>query len=642
MYHSIALSFGPDGYDGERVILKDIAPILLVVGPNGAGKSRFLRELKQSKPRTVENLGPKVESLELSRDFRGRWVGSEDKGKPAIQGVSFRLPSTQTGRRVAAAMTLLSMVPDEKFRGVASWLLQQRRGEDILKAAEETLGPDPTVNELLSFLLEALDMGPGSGIYEIVMDLTKSEGRELSPDAHIDEWVRAILIGEKAKECIERAGESWIAAVDDLLKRVPHLTGRERLGFQPVGEFSRVDQSNDFRKRWPRMLVDDPDLLMKLGELLRPIIKDGYLGVRLTEGASRAELVLCDGDPRPHQQSLSAEAWDFFQQARSIEELSDGQRSWLSMMFRLSLEDLDAALIDEPEAFLHPPLCRELGCSLAIQAKDSGATYVVATHSADIVLGCARAGVEVDILRLSYDGKTPRANLLRKDRVLEMVRNPHLRSSEVLSAIFHQRVIVVEGGSDRAFYGEINQRLLRAKDPRAISDCLFLNANGKQNARKILKMCRELGVNAAVIVDFDVLLDKGDLASLLVAVGASESARDGLNARLSKVKDLLGFAGNQKDEVLRRVGVKAIDDNSVRGQVLELCDQLEAYGIFVLTHGALESWLLKLERGKHSSRKDKWLRATFEAMGTEGEDGYVSPSDGDVWGFMGKVSQYLA
>ena len=89
------------------------------------------------------------------------------------------------------------------------------------------------------------------------------------------------------------------------------------------------------------------------------------------------------------------------------------------------------------------------------------------------------------------------------------MRNPLLRSIGVLNALFYNAVIVTEADADRAFYQEINERLLLAKDPRGIDGCLFLNAQNKQTVWDIVRPLRELGIPAAGIVDIDVLKDGG-------------------------------------------------------------------------------------------------------------------------------------
>ena len=59
------------------------------------------------------------------------------------------------------------------------------------------------------------------------------------------------------------------------------------------------------------------------------------------------------------------------------------------------------------------------------------------------------------------------------------MRNPLLRSTGVLNGLFYEFVVVTEADADRAFYQEMNERLLRFKPEWGIPNCLFLNAHGK-------------------------------------------------------------------------------------------------------------------------------------------------------------------
>src|SRR5260370_23066181 len=84
------------------------------------------------------------------------------------------------------------------------------------------------------------------------------------------------------------------------------------------------------------------------------------------------------------------------------------------------------------------------------------------------------------------------------------MRNPLLRSTGVLGGLFYESVIVTESDADRAFYQEINERLLRFQPERGLNNALFLNAQNKQTVPTILAPLRQLGIPAAGIVDVDV------------------------------------------------------------------------------------------------------------------------------------------
>src|SRR5437660_6602704 len=96
---------------------------------------------------------------------------------------------------------------------------------------------------------------------------------------------------------------------------------------------------------------------------------------------------------------------------------------------------------------------------------------------------------------------------LRNEDILELMLNPLLRSTGVLSGLFYEFVVVTEADADRAFYQEVNERLLRFKPEWGIPNCLFINAQNKQTLRTIIRPLRKLGIPAVGVADVDVLKD---------------------------------------------------------------------------------------------------------------------------------------
>jgi energy-coupling factor transporter ATP-binding protein EcfA2 len=67
-----------------------------------------------------------------------------------------------------------------------------------------------------------------------------------------------------------------------------------------------------------------------------------------------------------------------------LDQQGDGMKSYAGILFEAIVADLDVTLIDEPEAFLHPPQMRRLGETLASEVRGQ---LIVATHSSDILRG---------------------------------------------------------------------------------------------------------------------------------------------------------------------------------------------------------------------------------------------------------------
>ena len=116
-------------------------------------------------------------------------------------------------------------------------------------------------------------------------------------------------------------------------------------------------------------------------------------------------------------------------------------------------------MLDEAEAFLHPPMAYKLGKEISKSISD-GKRLFVSTHSSNFLMGCIQSGVPLDIIRLTYSNNVPTARHLENTRIAKLMRNPLMRSADVLSGLFYEYVIVTESDADRAFYQEINDRLL--------------------------------------------------------------------------------------------------------------------------------------------------------------------------------------
>ena len=338
------------------------------------------------------------------------------------------------------------------------------------------------------------------------------------------------------------------------------------------------------------------------------------------------------------ERSLSSEAVEFFGTTISINEMSDGVRAFCGSIAAVVVEDAKVILIDEPEAFLHPALCVKLAKELCKRAQKNGQQLFIATHSASFLMGCVQAGVDLNIVRLTYRDGAATSRVLPQKQIVPLMRQPLLRSIGALTGIFYESVIVTEADSDRAFYDEINHRCLNAGDERAIPDVLFLNAQNWQTTARIIAPLRDLGVAAAAIVDIDLLLEgKSDaFQTLMESAGMPPSSRTALGQLRGDLHRLV----KPLAEKLKSEGASCLSGTN-RRDLQNFIDQLATVGVFVVPVGELESWLPTLTR-EPSSGKNEWLVRTFEAMGENAnDDSYVQPTSGDVWDFIGHIRKWL-
>jgi len=239
----------------------------------------------------------------------------------------------------------------------------------------------------------------------------------------------------------------------------------------PQNSLSALFRDDEKREEVKRIIYD----AFKLHFVIDPTDL-GKLKVRLSEQAPASTII---------ERGVHAEAVDFHSQAKWVGDLSDGVKAFTGIILELIAGDPMVLLMDEPEAFLHPSLSYKLGKEVAISASNQNKNIFVSTHSSNFIMGCVQSGVPINIVRLTYSENIPTARLLPDESLLTLTRNPLLRSTGVLDGLFYEAVIVTESDADRAFYQEINDRLLKFHPDKGIPNCLFINAQNKQTIHLI-------------------------------------------------------------------------------------------------------------------------------------------------------------
>lgn len=353
----------------------------------------------------------------------------------------------------------------------------------------------------------------------------------------------------------------------------------------------------------------------------------GQLRIRLSDRAPRDDM---------EERGIHADAVQFHGAAQFIDEASDGVKAFTGIVTEVMAGDPSVILVDEPEAFLHPSLASKLAQEVARAALSEDKRVFVSTHSPQFVMGCIQSGAPVNIIRLTYRGGVATARILPSDEILELMRHPLLRSTGLLSGLFYEFVVVTESDADRAFYQEINERLLQFKPEWGIPNCLFLNAQNKQTVQTLLRPLRKLGIPAAGVVDVDVLKDGGvNWTNLLSSAAVPQLSHGSLATLRAAIKNAMDATGRD----MKRQGGLAILSAADRQSAQDLLDQLRQYGIFVIPGGELESWMKDLGATGHGPA---WLIDVFERMGEDPSNAdYVRPDIGDVWAFMRDVRGWL-
>jgi ABC-type lipoprotein export system ATPase subunit len=395
----------------------------------------------------------------------------------------------------------------------------------------------------------------------------------------------------------------------------------------PKSSLATLYTNNAERARWRTIVHEAFGLYPGIDAL-----EQGHLSVKF-------------GDtPPPNERTHENDIIEWMRVARDTAAVSDGVKAFSGILLEVYAGDPKVILIDEPEAFLHPSLARTLGRELATATSNQGKFVFVATHSAEFVMGAIQSGAIVNIVRLTYGSNVATARLLPSDELVKLMSDPMLRSVGVLAGLFYEHVCVTEGDSDRAFYQEVNERLLAARDDRAIPHALFLNADNHQTIPAILAPLRKLGIPAAGIADIDVVkLGGSQWTRQLGACGFPDGQYASVQQHRKSVLDKLIAAappGTPKPEDYFKIkgGIDLLA-GADRESADNLFNQLDQYGLFVVRRGEVEAWLRQLNV---PAKTHGWRAAIFTAMGNDPSGIlYVRPGKADVWDFIGSIAKWL-
>ena len=267
-----------------------------------------------------------------------------------------------------------------------------------------------------------------------------------------------------------------------------------------------------------QMLYSDDDLEYRISDYFRQAFGEDLIIYRLGGNAFPLlvgeRLVPLDGEDR-----ISISYCErLLDSTVPLMEQGDGMRSFASVILHLLAPITPSILIlDEPEAFLHPPQARLLG-ELIAKERSSRAQLFVATHSPDVLNGLLNVAPDrLRVLRIRRKGNVNYVKELDKERAKEISTDPLMKYSSVMSGVFYERVIICESDSDCTFYSSILDlpEVHGGQQP----DVLFVHANGKDRMATLARALKELDVQVDVIADLDILKSANVLKNIIETLG---------------------------------------------------------------------------------------------------------------------------
>ena len=196
----------------------------------------------------------------------------------------------------------------------------------------------------------------------------------------------------------------------------------------------------------------------------------------------------------------------------------DGMRSYVGVLLNAFISNYSILLIDEPEAFLHPPQARLLGKMLGKDSPNERQLFL-ATHSEHFLKGLLDAEIKnLKIIRLQRDGQINKVSVLNSEDINNIWNDSLLRHSNVLDGLFHSKVVICESDSDSRFFSAILSAKYNNTSDIA-PDILFLNCGGKHRIPTAIKALKKLNVPLKIITDFDVLNDVNPIKEIYQNLG---------------------------------------------------------------------------------------------------------------------------
>jgi hypothetical protein len=201
-----------------------------------------------------------------------------------------------------------------------------------------------------------------------------------------------------------------------------------------------------------------------------------------------------------------------------LDQQGDGIKSYAGILFETVASERDITLLDEPEAFLHPPQMRKLGETLSSEVKGQ---LIVSTHSSDILRGFLEGTKgKVRILRIQREGDVNVVHEAASETIKELWEKPELRYSNALEGIFHEQTIICEDDSDCRLINSVADYITNNSEA-SFKDTSYVPTGGKHGIPKVASVLKKIGVPIKALYDIDFLSERDLVKSSVVAFGGN-------------------------------------------------------------------------------------------------------------------------
>lgn len=302
-----------------------------------------------------------------------------------------------------------------------------------------------------------------------------------------------------------------------------------------------------------------------------------------------------------------------------LDKQGDGMKSYAGILFEAVVSNKDVTLIDEPEAFLHPPQMRKLGETLSSEVKGQ---LIVATHSSDILRGFLEGTQgNVRILRIRREADVNLVSEASPLVIKELWEKPVLRYSNALEGIFHEQTIICEDDSDCRLINSMADHISSTSGEQW-QDTAYVPTGGKHGVPKVAGVLRKIGVPVKAVFDIDFLAESDLVKSTVEAFGGQWGEIESLWKRLDSAvrkgitpktvpeikNDIISLLESADEDVLpkneikemikqgsawaevKKYGTLGLPHGQTQTDYNALRDKLEEIGVFLVPVGEIESF----------------------------------------------------
>lgn len=275
------------------------------------------------------------------------------------------------------------------------------------------------------------------------------------------------------------------------------------------------------------ILEDHPDRMTALN-----VAMDDIFGERLILDNTGGTRFLRLGTTNVPVPTLLGEKQDYVRALMALPKLSDqgdGMQRVVALLLTLLTSAYPVLLIDEPEAYLHPPQARAIGELIGRTAQERQTQIIIATHDRNVLSGLMASGTDRSVVRLNRQPAGTQVHTLAVNELRSVWADPALRYSNVLDGLFHRMVVLAEADQDCRFYQAALDALNETEPGQWVrpSDVLFVPTNGKANLAKVASALGAVAVPVVASPDLDVLNDEATLRRLAESLGGDWSAMEG-------------------------------------------------------------------------------------------------------------------